>query len=116
MAEIAGLDWSPLANDKLEAHAEEILSGLLERIPGLSVRTSKNNHQALSFGETRGRIVCKVWFCKSKVCVETPILEGRSYKVGQSRYLDVKVGLSKKDRASIFREIKKYIADRGWTS
>ena len=113
---IASLDWSPLVNDKLEAHAEEILTGILERIPDLSVRTSKNQHQAISHGEKRGRVVCKFWFAKSKVCVETPILDGRSYKVGQSRYLDENIGLSQKNRAAVIREIKKYIADRGWES
>ena len=114
VAEIVGLDWTPLSNEKLEAHGEEILSGLFERIPGLSVKTSKNQHQAVSFGEGRGRTVAKIWFAKSKVCVETPILEGRKYKVGQSRYLDEKTGLSKTDRSAIVKEIRAYIKARGW--
>lgn len=116
VASIAGLDWAPLTNDKLEAHAEEILTSVMERIPGLTVKTSKNQHQAISHGEKRGRVICRIWFAKSKVCVETPILEGRKYVVGQSRYLDEKIGLSKKDRSAIVKEIKDYIKDRGWES
>ena len=116
VASIAGLDWSPLANEKLESHAEEILSGMLERIPGLTVRTSKNQHQAISYGLGRGKVVCKFWFAKSKVCVETPILVGRKYVVGKSRYLNDKTGLSKKDRSAVVKEIRTYIADRGWES
>ena len=113
---VGSLSWAPLENEALEAHGEEIVSGIMERIPNLSVRTSPNQHMAISHGDgsKRGRVVAKIWFAKSKVCVETPILEGKAYKVGQSRYLDEKTGLSKKDRTSIIREIKTYIADRGW--
>ena len=50
VASIANLDWTPLENERLMVHGEEIMSGLIERINGLSVRTSKNNHHALSFG------------------------------------------------------------------
>jgi len=113
--EIAGLDWSPLSNDKLEAHAEEILSGIFERIPGLSVRTSKNQHQAIRYGEGRGRVVAKIWFAKTKVCVETPVLEGRKYVVGKSRYLNDKNGLNRKDRSAVVKEINTFIAARGWS-
>ena len=60
--------------------------------------------------------MAKIWFAKTKVCVETPILEEKKFVVGRSRYLDEKVGLTKKDRTLVIREIKKYIADRGWTS
>ena len=44
VAEILGLDWTPLVNEKLEAHAEEILTGIFERIPGLMVSTSPNQY------------------------------------------------------------------------
>ena len=111
---ISGLSWAPLENEALEAHGEEIISGIMERIPNLSVKTSPNNHQSLSFGTGRGRGVAKFWFTKKRIVLETAELVGRKYSVLASRDIDEKTGLSSKVRAKVVSEIRAYISARNW--
>ncbi len=111
---VSSLSWAPLESEKLEIHGEEIIHGLMTRIPGLVVRTSPNQHQSLSFGEKRGRVVCKFWFTKSRIVLETAELDGKSYSVLASRELNEKNGLGSKVRLKVLSEIRAYIKNRGW--
>lgn len=108
------LNFSPLENEKIEAQSEEILTGILERIPGLVVSTSPNQHIKISAGKGRGQCVGKLWFSRKKAVLETAKLDGKKYVVLASRELNEKNGLSAKNRLAISREIRRFIIDRGW--